>query len=295
MLKEHDGAEAETRRPRQSVQSVDRTLDLIEALAAAQGEISITHLAARTQLHVSTVHRLLSTLLRRGYVRQNRETARYYLGAKLALIAEGVPRYTDLRQVAHPILQQLTDAANETSNLVVLEDTAAVYIDQVQCKQVVRLFTSIGNRVPLHCTGAGKVLLAFQPQPQRDATIDRLDFHTYTPKTIVSRSGLIAALEAIRRSGYALDEEEYDANVRCVAVPVADSAGNVIAAISISAPSMRLDRSRSIELLPRLRRAAAEIAAQGSRATERSRPRELLDVHEPDRVEAGARGGTRQT
>jgi DNA-binding IclR family transcriptional regulator len=262
MLEERETATP--RRARQSVQSVDRTLDLVEALSAAQGEISITRLAARTGLHVSTVHRLLSTLLRRGYVRQNPETARYYLGFKLGLLGEGAPRYTELRRIAHPVLQKLTDQANETSNLVVLEDTAAVYIDQVECAQVVRLFTSTGNRVPLHCTGAGKVLLAWLPASQREALIDRLDFRVYTSRTLASRGSLLAALEAVRRSGYALDEEEYDAGVRCVAVPIADGNGGAIAAISISAPAMRLDRGRSIELLPALRKAAAEIAARAS-------------------------------
>lgn len=261
MLKEQEPALGRERRPRQSVQSVERTLDLVEALANAQGEVSITHLASRTGLHVSTVHRLLSTLVHRGYVRQNRETSRYYLGSKLALLAEGAPRYTDLRLRARPALQWLTDLANETSNLVVLEDTAAVYIDQVQCKQVVRLFTAIGNRVPLQCTAAGKALLAWLPTERREATIDRLEFRAYTPRTIASRSALLSALDAVRRNGYALDEEEYQLGVRCVAVPSIDASGQALAAISISAPSMRLNRARALELLPAMRRAAAEIAS----------------------------------
>lgn len=262
MLEEREAPVA--RRARQSVQSVDRTLDLVEALSSAQGEISITRLAARTGLHVSTVHRLLATLLRRGYVRQNPETARYYLGSKLALLAEGAPRYTDLRRVARPVLRRLVDLANETSNLVVLEETSAVYIDQVECAQVVRLFTSTGNRVPLHCTGAGKVLLASLPPGEREALIDRLDFRVYTPRTLGSRGALTAALDSVRRNGYALDEEEYDAGVRCVAVPIADGNGGAIAAISISAPAHRLDRTRSLELLPTLRKAATEIATRAA-------------------------------
>src|SRR5213593_3305044 len=149
MLKEREAPGAESpARPRQSVQSVERTLDFMEALASAQGEISITSLAQRTGLHVSTVHRLLATLVHRGYVRQNRETSRYYLGSKLALLGEGAPRYTELRLQAQAALQTLTDLVNETSNLVVIEETAAVYIDQVQCRQVVRLFNQVGNRVP---------------------------------------------------------------------------------------------------------------------------------------------------
>lgn len=244
------------------MQSVQRTLDLMEALAAAQGEVSITHLAARTGLHVSTVHRLLSTLVHRGYVRQNPESARYYLGSKLALLAEGAPRYADLRFHARPILTWLTDLTNETSNLVVLEDTTAVYVEQVQCKQVVRLFSSVGNRVPLQCTAAGKVLLAWLPPERRNAVVDRLEFRAYTARTLGTRSALLAALEVARRNGYALDEEEYEAGVRCIAVPVLDGAGSAVAGISVSAPAMRLNRARSLELLSSLRRAAGELEAR---------------------------------
>ncbi|MEK7860529.1 MAG: IclR family transcriptional regulator, partial [Chloroflexota bacterium] len=154
---------------RRSVQSVDRALDLLEALVAAEGEITITALATRTSLHVSTVHRLLTTLLRRGYVRQNPDTSRYYAGAKLATLAEGRSRYNELRLRARPILGALTEQTRETTNLVVLDDVTAVYIETVPSPQVVRLFTSVGNRVPLHATGAGKALLAWVPAERRDA------------------------------------------------------------------------------------------------------------------------------
>jgi IclR family acetate operon transcriptional repressor len=258
MLKEREMG-SDIARPRQSVQSVERTLDLLEALAAAQGEISITNLAQRTGLHVSTVHRLLATLVHRGYVRQNRESSRYYLGSKLALLGEGAPRYTEMRLQAQTALAALTDLIDETSNLVVLEDTAAVYIDQVQCKQVVRLFTAIGNRVPLQCTAAGKVLLSHLPADARDRIVERLDFRSYTPRTIASRSALLSALETARRNGYALDEEEYQTGVRCVAVPVFGTDGQAIAAISVSAPAHRLPRPRAAEILPAMKRAAAAV------------------------------------
>ncbi len=260
MLKDHETALDGAGRTRHSVQSVERTLDLLEALANAQGEISITHLAGRTGLHVSTVHRLLATLVQRGYVRQNRETARYYLGSKLGVLGEGAPRYTELRLHAQPALQSLTDSVNETSNLVVIEDTAAVYIDQVQCRQVVRLFNQVGNRVPLQCTASGKVLLAWLESVARDRVVDRLEFKSYTARTLASRSALLAALDAVRRAGYALDEEEYQTGARCVAVPVLDASGAAFAAISVSAPANRLNRARAIEILPALRRAATAIA-----------------------------------
>lgn len=248
------------KRTRRSVQSVDRALDLLEALAAADGEVSITSLATRTSLHVSTVHRLLATLLRRGYVRQNPETSRYYAGAKLTTLGEGRSRYGELRTRARPILRAIAEQTRESTNLVVLDDLMAVYIDSIPSPHVVRLFTQVGNRVPLHATGAGKALLAALPQARREALVDRLELRPYTDHTIVDGAVLRRALEEARERGFAIDEEEYDEGVRCVAVPVGGM-DHAVAAISVSAPAMRLSRQRCIELVPLLRRSAAELAA----------------------------------
>ena len=256
------------KRARRSVQSVDRALDLLEALVAADGEVAITALANRTGLHVSTVHRLLATLLRRGYVRQNPETSRYYAGAKLATLSEGRSRYGELRLRARPLLRGLTEATRETANLVVLDDLQAVYIETVPSPQVVRLFTAVGNRTPLHATGAGKALLANLPAIRRDALLDRLDLRGYTAKTIVDPAALRRAIDDVRERGFAIDDEEYDEGVRCVAVAVGGvavpgreaAAGSPAAALSISAPASRLTRQRCAELAPVLRRAAAELA-----------------------------------
>ena len=243
------------KRARRSVQSVDRALDLLEALVAAEGEVAITALATRTGLHVSTVHRLLATLLRR-----------YYAGAKLATLSEGRSRFGELRLRARPLLRSLTEATRETANLVVLDDLQAVYIETMPSPQVVRLFTSVGNRTPLHATGAGKALLANLPAARRDALLERLDLRGYTARTIVDRAALRRTLDEVREKGYALDDEEYDEGVRCVAVAVIGqsgkdvAAGAPVAALSISAPASRLSRQRCAELAPVLRRAAAELA-----------------------------------
>jgi IclR family acetate operon transcriptional repressor len=244
---------------RRSVQSVDRALDLLEALAASEGEVSITSLAHRTSLHVSTVHRLLTTLLRRGYVRQNPDTSRYFTGAKLATLAEGRSRFNELRHRARPFLRSLTEETRETSNLVVLDDAMAVYIETVASPHVVRMFTTLGNRVPLHATGAGKALLAALSPDRRDALIDRIELRGYTARTIVERTALRRALEEIRERGYAIDDEEFDEGVRCVAV-AAGPAGDPLGAISVSAPAGRMSRQRCGELAPILRRAAGALA-----------------------------------
>jgi len=258
-LREAKDSSPAPKRARRSVQSVDRALDLLEALAAAEGEVSITALAARTTLHVSTVHRLLSTLLRRGYVRQNPET-----------LAEGRSRFGELRLRARPVLRAITEATRETANLVVLDDLAAVYIETIPSPQVVRLFTQAGNRVPLHATGAGKALLAALPAARRDSVLDRLELRPYTPHTIVDAAVLRRAVEEIRERGYAIDDEEYDDGVRCVAVPVMGAPNELIGSLSISAPANRLTRQRCTELVPLLRRSASELAAALREKTEPS-------------------------
>ena len=249
----------EPRRSRRSVQSVDRALDLLEALAGSDGEVSITALALRTKLHVSTVHRLLATLLRRGYVRQNPDTSRYYAGAKVSTLAEGRSRYNELRLAARPLLQSLVEATRETANLSVLDDTMAVYIETCASPQVVRLFTVVGNRVPLHATGAGKALLASLPQIRRDSLLDKTELKALTGKTLVDRASLARALDEARERGYALDDEEYDEGVRCVAVAVGPI-GAPIAALSISGPASRLSKQRCVEFVPQMRRAAGELS-----------------------------------
>lgn len=241
------------------VQSVDRALDLLEALAGANGEVSITALAERTRLHVSTAHRLLATLLRREYVRQNPDTSRYYAGAKLATLGDGRSRFGELRSRARPVLRSLAEATRETANLSVLDDTDAVYLETMPGPQIVRLFTTVGNRVPLHATGAGKALLAWLPLPRREALIERMDLRPHTPQTIVDRDALRHALDEIRERGYAVDDEEFDEGVRCVAVPVGP-VGAPLAALSVSGPASRLGRPRLGDLAPLLRRGAAEMA-----------------------------------
>jgi IclR family acetate operon transcriptional repressor len=204
-------------------------------------------------------------------VRQNPETSRYYAGAKLATLAEGRSRFGELRLRARPLLRALTDATRETANLVVLDDLQAVYIETMPSPQVVRLFTAVGNRTPLHATGAGKALLANLPAARRDALLERLDLRGFTGRTIVDRAALRRTLDEVRERGYAIDDEEYDEGVRCVAVAVLgapgreaagreNTAGLPVAALSISAPASRMTRQRCAELAPVLRRSAAELA-----------------------------------
>jgi DNA-binding IclR family transcriptional regulator len=247
---------------RDSVQSLDRALDLLEALATG-GEFGVTELANRTGLVPSTVHRLLATLAKRGYVAQSAESGRYRLGYKVAEIGagfgEGLAR---LRAVAHPHLESISRETGETVNLVVLDGDRVVYVDQVEGTRRVRMFTAVGTAALAHTTGAGKAILAFGPP---EALIElyggREPLARLTPATLVTIAALGDDFARIRARGYALDEEEHEIGVGCIATPVLDDGGRPLAAISVSGPSTRVLRGNADELGGLLGRHAAEIAA----------------------------------
>ncbi len=254
---------SEPRRGR--VQSLDRALDVLEALAAAPaGELGVSEVAARTGLGVSTAHRLLGSLVDRGYVAQNPATGRYALGFKVLELAGGLEvRTSALRAAARPHLEQIGPETGETANLVVLDSDRVVYVDQVEGSHSVRMFTELGSTALAHTTGSGKAILAYRPA----ATIAKLypaarePFARLTPRTLTTVEALRDDFVRIRRRGYALDDQEHEEGVSCVATPVFDASGEAVAAISVSGPTARVAGAGTAELGRRLRGHAAEISA----------------------------------
>ncbi|MBI3972135.1 MAG: IclR family transcriptional regulator [Chloroflexi bacterium] len=245
-----------------TVQSVDRALSLLEVLAESPQEMAIRDLSARVELHGSTVHRLLTALMARGFVRQNAESGRYSLGLTALRVGGAVQFHKDLRAEAKRYLAGLAAATGESANLVILDQGEAVYIEQAPGSRSVRMFTIPGARAPLHCTGAGKVLLAALSQEDRARIVAQRGLASYTCRTIVGEAALERELEAVRQAGYAIDNQEREIGVRCVAAPVHDAAGEVVAAISISGPSERFRLDRREQLVAQVQHAAAELSAQ---------------------------------
>lgn len=244
-----------------TVQTVERALDIMEALADVKGEIGIVELSRLVGLHASTVHRLLSSLMKRGYVNQNDQTGRYYLGSRILSLCRAFNEQTNIRAQARPFLQRLMEKSGETANLIVLDRDEAVYIDQAQSPHLIRMFAEIGRRVPLHSTGCGKVLLAYQKPEERARIMREKGLPANTPHTITSPDELEEELAKVRAQGYAIDNEEQEIGVRCVAAPVRDYTGQVVAAISLSGPTTRLSLERIEALAPLVVAACAELSA----------------------------------
>jgi IclR family acetate operon transcriptional repressor len=236
----HEASEGNDGR-RDTVQSVARSLRLLEEIAAT-AETGLTELTRRTGLSPSTAHRLLATLIECGYVVQGPSSNQYRLGHRAAALSGSIDdRLARLRAAAHPVMAELRDRYDETTNLSVLDGQNVVYVDQLGSSRAVRMFTRIGSRVPAYATGSGKAMLAFSPEAVLEELYRQAPYEQFAPNTITSAEGLREQLERIHARGYALDREEYDEGVVCVAAPIFSHAG-VAGALSVSGPAPRMYR-----------------------------------------------------
>jgi IclR family acetate operon transcriptional repressor len=236
------------------VQSLERALDILELLGGSEGELGVTEIGPAVGLPNGTAHRLLATLTRRGYARQNPVTRKYAIGIKAFALATSARER--LGPLARPFLAELMEVSQESSNLAMLDKNSVVYLEQVSAPRMVRMFTEPGNRVPLHSCATGKVLLAYQSEQTIDSIIRQTGLPRFTPHTITDEQELKEELPRIREQGYAVDSEEMEEGVRCLAVPVFGPDGRVLAAMSLSGPAGRLGQDRLEELIPHIKRLA---------------------------------------
>ena len=235
-------------RPGGGVQSVERAFELLELMADAGGEVALTQLAESSGLPLPTIHRIMRTLVSGGYVRQQ-PSRRYALGPRLIRIGETAGR--SLGAWARPYLAGLTEAVGETSSMAVLDGDQVVYVAQVPSSHSMRMFTEVGGRVAAHSTAVGRALLA----QLRPAAVDQL-----LARAGVQAEGLRGELAAIRARGYAEDDGEAEVGVRSIAVGVPGAPTG--AAISISGPEARMARITMDDVVPLMRRVAADLAKE---------------------------------
>jgi DNA-binding IclR family transcriptional regulator len=235
----------------EAVRSLERAFELLEHLADAGGEMALSELTEVSGLPMPTIYRLMRTLVNRGYVRQE-PSKRYALGPRLIRLGDGASRL--LGTWARPVLAELVDEVGETANMAVLEGDEVVYVAQVPSRRSMRMFTEVGRRVQPHCTGVGKALLAQLPTEVARAIVDRTGMEAHTPRTFTDPEALLAELVKIRKQGYALDDEEQELGVRCVAVPL--TGAPTPAALSVSGPSGRMTPEIVQQVVPLMRKAA---------------------------------------
>ncbi|MDB1089226.1 IclR family transcriptional regulator [Streptomyces sp. ACA25] len=237
------------------VQSLERAFRLLEHMADAGGEVGLSELAGRSGLPLPTIHRLIRTLVATGYVRQQPDR-RYALGPRLIRLGESATR--PLATWARPYLARLVEETGETANMALLDGDEVVYVAQVPSRHAMRMFTEVGRRVLPHATGVGKALLAHRPDAEVRALLARTGMPAATERTITTPDAFLEALAEARTSGYAMDDNEQEIGVRCLAVPVPDTP--MAAALSVSGPAGRLTESAADRMVPLLREVARELS-----------------------------------
>lgn len=245
------------------VQSLHRSLDLLEVIAARGGHLPLAELSEACGVPMATAHRLLRTLVERGYVRQ-RPDRRYALGFRLVPLGRTAGGLLD--DAVHDELAGLVAALGESANLAVLDGVHAQYVAQAPSAYAMRMFTQVGHRVQLHCTGVGKAMLAHLDDDAVADVVAEVGLPRHTEHTVTSPARLRSALARVRADGYAVDEQEQEIGVRCVAVPVLGV--GVPMAVSVSGPVTRVDDALVTRAVPALTAAAARIAG-GPTATRR--------------------------
>lgn len=242
-------------------QTVLKALDVLECLAVAEGAQTAQEVALGCGLSRTTAHRLLTTLLTRGYVASAGE-GQYRLGPGLLHLSHSLLDRFDLPAVAKPELREICRLCDETAYLAILDGGEILYLDRVESSHSIRLRSSVGTRGPLHCTSLGKAILAFLPPDERAALLDRTVLARRTARTITDRAALEAHLCLVRERGFAIDDIENEEGVRCLSAPVFGHDGRVCAAVSVSGPAFRLSTERLVGLSPTVMRAADAVSAK---------------------------------
>jgi DNA-binding IclR family transcriptional regulator len=223
-----------------SVQSIRRAFDVLGALAS--GPLGVTEVADRAGLPKSTAARLLTTLTREGAVEQVPGDTQYRLGPRLATLAAGLTPVRSLAAVAHAAVGELAASAGEAAGLSIPDGDLVHYIDQVDTPNPVSVRDWTGSRVPLHAVSSGQVLLAFRPPAAIERYLER-PLERFTPRTLVDPDALRERLREVRRDGYSWVSEEFDEGINSVAAPIADTSGEVVAAVHLHGPSYRFPAS----------------------------------------------------
>ena len=243
------------------IQSLQRAVAILRSFTEAEPELGVSELSRRLNLHKSTVSRMIATLQAEGLIDQNLETGKYRLGIGLISLAGVALGRLNARAAAQPYLADLVTLSQETVNVTVLDGTDCVNIERVASPQPIQYIGWIGRRSPLHCTASGKLILAHMTPEERTAVLPT-PLKKFTEKTITNSFQLARQLNQICQQKYAIVHEEYETGFSSLAAPIYNHQGNLLATISISGPTYRLNDAVFAEHLPILLATCQKISAE---------------------------------
>ncbi len=243
------------------IQAVAHALDVLEQFHT-DGELGVTELSKRLKLHKNNVFRILATLESRGYIEQNRSTENYRLGTKCLQLGQTYIQHMGLLQQARPIMVDVVKACHESTYVSVMRKGQVVPLDMVESDLPVRIVSHVGENLPMHCTAAGKVHLAFEPAEELQRCLSE-GLAQYTKHTITDYNVLSEQLKGIASAGYAIDNGEYLNDVHSVAVPIKDYTRTVVGSLVVSGPAYRIPPERiHNELVPLVTKAGRELSSR---------------------------------
>jgi DNA-binding IclR family transcriptional regulator len=244
-----------------ALKSLRKAIRVLECFSLQEPRLSLSEIARRAKLPLSTAHRILATLREAGVVEQEGERDLYRLGLKLLELGSMVLANMEVHREALPFIEELVRETGETVHLGVFDGTQVVSIEKMESTRGLASHVTIGKGAPAYCTGVGKALLAFQPD-EVIGQVCRLGLSRFTPQTITDSRNLRKELAQVRRQGYAVDNTEHQADVRCIAAPIRNHAGEVIASLSVSGPATRITKDRIAPLATRVREVALKLSAR---------------------------------
>lgn len=239
--------------------TISRAFAVLRLFRDRRGDLGVGTVAKELGLNLSTTHRIVRALVSEGYLAQNEENERYYLGTGALLLGQAAHRTFSL-DVVYPVLQRLAAATGESVNLGVLSGDVAVVVERVESTEPLRFTQPPGTRVALHASSMGKALLAFNEDAERRTLAAAHSLERITPKTLTSADALVNDLRRTRERGWSIDDEESTIGVRCVGAPIRDRSGVAAAAIAVQAPAVRLPDERFDVLGPEVTKAAKEVS-----------------------------------
>ncbi len=222
--------------------SVEKAFKILNCFSTEKIELGVTEIAHKIGTNKSAVYRMLATMEALNVIQQNPENEKYRLGLKLFELGQKVSIHKNFISKARPFMEDLVKRAGETAHLAIYKDKKVYFLDKVVGRHDLQINSQIGSEKPLHCTGLGKVMLAFA-EPEYRSVIDSSTLEAVTKNTITNKAQLKEEIERIKNIGFALDLEENEIGLVCVAVPVFDARGKCIAAISTSGPSARFNKN----------------------------------------------------